>query len=125
MAKFQAPKGYHFSTDGTPATTWAHFVHVPDSDPAVYEFETNKQTDVAKLRKLAEGDNGYGDIDEVDEDKPKRTTGQKSDKAKGDNTGGNVGNGGGSEAGNGGSTGDPNAGSSGPGTGEPGSGTPE
>lgn len=87
MARFQAPKGYHFSEDGTDKTTWAHFTKVSGSNPAVYEFETTKPSDVAKLRKLIESDD-YGDITEV-ETKPKRgkstpaDTGQAGGEADG------------------------------------------
>lgn len=78
MAKFRADKGYHFSKDGTEATTWAKFEKVPGSDPVVFECETSKASSVAALRKLVDGDvEGYADITEVEE-KPKRTGGQNA-----------------------------------------------
>lgn len=64
MARFEAPKGYHFSEDGTDKTTWAHFTKVPDSNPAVYAFETTKPAQVTKLRKLSESDDS--DITEIE-----------------------------------------------------------
>lgn len=67
MAKFHAAKAYHFSADGTDATTWARFTKVAGSEPAVYEFETTKAADVAALRKLIDDEvAGYTDITEVE-----------------------------------------------------------
>ncbi|TQK29383.1 hypothetical protein [Arthrobacter sp. SLBN-53] len=82
MAKFRANKGYHFSKDGTEATTWAKFEKVPGSDPVVYEYETTKASSVTALRKLIDGDvEGYADITEVEE-KPKRTAGGQTGGAQ-------------------------------------------
>jgi hypothetical protein len=59
MAVFEAPKGYHFSTDGTPNTTWAHFTRVEDEKtgqfvfPFVFQFETD---DAAVIERLASVD---------------------------------------------------------------------
>jgi hypothetical protein len=56
MAVFEAPKGYHFSLDGTPKTTWAHFTRVKDEKtgqfvfPFVFRFETD---DASVIKQLA------------------------------------------------------------------------
>lgn len=85
MTVFRASKGYHFSEDGTPNTTWAKFEHVQGSDPSVYEFETTERTSVAQLRKLIEDEvGGYTDIVEVAAKKPAA----KKAAAKGGDTGG-------------------------------------
>lgn len=66
-ATFRASKGYVFSEDGTPDTTWAHFTHVAGSDPAAYEFETADEDNIAALRKLIDDRvEGYTDIVEVE-----------------------------------------------------------
>ncbi|AQT81969.1 hypothetical protein B1R94_25985 [Mycolicibacterium litorale] len=99
MAKFRASKGYHFSEDGTEETTWAKFDHVPKSDPAVYEFETDEKSEIASLRKLIEDEvPGYTDIVEVAEKPAKKAPAKKApakragskaaDKADGDDEGG-------------------------------------
>ncbi|OCB42941.1 hypothetical protein A5721_26190 [Mycobacterium vulneris] len=103
MAKFRASKAYHFSTDGTDKATWAKFVKVAGSDPVVFEFETSKPADVAKLRKLIKGDPaGYTDIAEVDEDKPERGRSSGSgDAGQGGDAGGDSGSAGGDAGGSG------------------------
>jgi hypothetical protein len=59
MAVFEAPKGHHFSMDGTPNTTWAHFTRVEDEKtgqfvfPFVFQFETD---DAAVIERLASVD---------------------------------------------------------------------
>jgi hypothetical protein len=55
MAIFEAPKGYHFSADGTPNTTWAHFTRVEDGRtgqfvfPFVFQFETRDDAVIERL----------------------------------------------------------------------------
>jgi hypothetical protein len=55
MAVFEAPKGYQFSVDGTPNTTWAHFTRVKDEKtgqfvfPFVYHFETDDDSVIEQL----------------------------------------------------------------------------
>jgi hypothetical protein len=55
MAVFEAPKGYHFSLDGTPNTTWAHFTRVKDEKtgqfvfPFVFRFETDDASVIERL----------------------------------------------------------------------------
>lgn len=55
MAVFEAPKGYHFSADGTPNTTWAHFTRVKDKKtgqfifPFAFRFETDDASVIERL----------------------------------------------------------------------------
>ena len=55
MAVFEAPKGHHFSADGTPKTTWAHFTRVKDEKtgqfvfPLVFRFETDDASVIERL----------------------------------------------------------------------------
>lgn len=63
MATFHASKRFHFSDNGR--DPWAVFVRVPDSDPAVYEFETGDPKVIDRLE-VADG------VTRVDDDKPKR-----------------------------------------------------
>jgi hypothetical protein len=55
MAVSEAPKGYQFSLDGTPNTTWAHFTRVKDEKtgqfvfPFVYQFETDDDSVIERL----------------------------------------------------------------------------
>jgi hypothetical protein len=66
MAKFRASKGYHFSKDGTEATTWAKFEHVPKSEPPAYEFDTTVKSEIDAVRKIIDNEvEGYTDIVEV------------------------------------------------------------
>lgn len=82
MAKFRAPKGYHFSEDGTPGTTWAQFEKVPKSEPVVYEFDTDVKSEVDALRKLIDDEvEGYTDIVEVEDKPAKKATEAAAKKA--------------------------------------------